>query len=168
MTAGIQPKRRQRASWRATQGVNRPNFAGSRQLHAGIGLRLQPAPVLIRRLKVGADGATHYVECPSAHEELQTVNAELQVKVDDLKAANNDMMNLLNSTEIATLLLDNTLCVRCYTERVTRIINHIPGDIGRPVTDLASDVLSPKLAGETREVLRTLVAMKKLLVTGAG
>lgn len=107
-------------------------------------------------------------EMQSLNEELQTVNAELQVKVDDLNAASNDMKNLLNSTEIATLFLDNRLCVRRYTERMTRIIKLIPGDLGRPVTDLASDVLDPGLAGDAREVLRTLVAIERLVITGAG
>ncbi len=38
-------------------------------------------------------------EMQSLNEELQTVNAELQSKVDDYSRVNNDMKNLLNSTE---------------------------------------------------------------------
>ena len=96
-------------------------------------------------------------EMQSLNEELQTVNTELQAKVDELVAANNDMKNLLNSTDIATVFLDNDLRVRRFTTQATKLIKLIPGDVGRPVTDLASDLLYPELAEDAREVLRTLV-----------
>ena len=107
-------------------------------------------------------------ELQSLNEELQTVNAELQTKVDDLNAASNDMKNLLNSTEIATLFLDSALCVRRFTERATAIIKLIPGDIGRPITDLATEALHAGLAADAREVLRSLVPVEKLLTTRDG
>jgi PAS domain-containing protein len=95
-------------------------------------------------------------EMQSMNEELQTVNHELQVKVDELSRSNNDMKNLLNSTDIATLFLDNELRVRRFTTQATKIIKLIPGDVGRPITDLASDLLYPELCDDVREVLRTL------------
>ena len=95
-------------------------------------------------------------EMQSLNEELQTVNAELQVRVDELSRSNNDMKNLLNSTEIATLFLDKDLKVRRFTTQATKIIQLIPGDIGRPITDLASDLLYPELPADAREVLQKL------------
>ena len=95
-------------------------------------------------------------EMQSLNEELQTVNAELQSKVDELSRSNNDMKNLLNSTDIATLFLDNNLNVRRFTTQATKIIKLIPGDIGRPITDLASDLLYPELTDDAKEVLRKL------------
>jgi len=95
-------------------------------------------------------------EMQSLNEELQTVNAELQVKVDELSRSNNDMKNLLNSTDIATLFLDNDLNVRRFTTQATKIIKLIPGDVGRPITDLASDLLYPELSDDAREVLQKL------------
>src|SRR5471030_215410 len=77
-------------------------------------------------------------EMQSMNEELQTVNTELQAKVDQLSQANNDMKNLLNSTDIATLFLDNNLNVRRFTTQATKIIKFVPSDVGRPITDLAS------------------------------
>src|SRR6185436_13872947 len=73
-----------------------------------------------------------------------------------LSRSNNDMKNLLNSTDIATLFLDNDLNVRRFTTQATKIIKLIPGDIGRPITDLASDLLYPELPDDAREVLRKL------------
>ena len=95
-------------------------------------------------------------EMQSLNEELQTVNSELQVKVDELSRSNNDMKNLLNSTDIATLFLDSDLKVRRFTTQATKIIKLIPGDIGRPITDLASDLLYPELTTDAREVLEKL------------
>ena len=107
-------------------------------------------------------------EMQSLNEELQTVNSELQVKVDELSRANNDMKNLLNSTDIATLFLDNELNVRRFTIHATKIIKLIPGDVGRPITDLASDLLYPELTVDAREVLRKLGFSEKQIHTGDG
>ena len=100
-------------------------------------------------------------EMQSLNEELQTVNAELQSKVDDLSRASNDMKNLLDSTDIATLFLDAELQVRRYTVPTTRIIKLIPGDIGRPLSDIVSDLSYPELQEDARAVLRTLVHSEK-------
>jgi chemotaxis methyl-accepting protein methylase len=107
-------------------------------------------------------------EMQSLNEELQTVNAELQTKLDELSASNNDMKNLLNSTDIATVFLDNELCVRRFTLQAKTIIKLIPGDVGRPITDLASDLLYPGLVEDAHEVLRTLVFTERTIATGDG
>jgi two-component system CheB/CheR fusion protein len=100
-------------------------------------------------------------EMQSLNEELQTVNAELQAKVDDYSRVNNDMKNLLNSTEIATLFLDKELNIRRFTLQATKIFKLIKSDIGRPLTDQASDLNYPGLADDAREVLRTLIFIEK-------
>ena len=107
-------------------------------------------------------------EMQSLNEELQTVNAELQSKVDELSRTNNDMKNLLNSTDIATLFLDNDLTVRRFTTEATKIINLIAGDIGRPITDLRSNLLYPRLATDARQVLRHLNVIEKPINAGRG
>ncbi len=96
-------------------------------------------------------------EMQSMNEELQTVNLELQARVDELSRASDDMKNLLNSTGIATLFLDNELNVRRFTPPTASIIKLIPSDVGRPITDLASDLDYPSLAQDAQEVLRSLV-----------
>ncbi len=107
-------------------------------------------------------------EMQSLNEELHTVNHELLAKVDELSRANNDMKNLLNSTEIATLFLDGVLHVRRFTTQTTKIFKLLPGDTGRPITDIASDLLYPELTDDALEVLRTLAFIEKALSTRDG
>ena len=99
---------------------------------------------------------TSQEEMQSMNEELQTLNAELQHKVEDLSRLNNDMKNLLDSTELATVFLDSALRVRLFTAGSNRVFRLIPGDMGRPITDITSELDCPELAGRAREVLRTL------------
>ena len=99
----------------------------------------------------------------SLNEELQTVNTELQAKIDDLSIANSDLKNLLNSTDIAILFLDNDLNVRRFTTQAAKIIKLIPADVGRPITDLASDLCYSALTEDAQEVLQTLAPTDKTL-----
>jgi two-component system CheB/CheR fusion protein len=107
-------------------------------------------------------------EMQSLNEELQTLNAELQSKVDDYSRVNNDMKNLLNSTDIATLFLDKELNIRRYTFQSTKIFKLIKSDIGRPFTDLVSDLIYPDLSDDAFEVLKTLVFIQKPIPTKDG
>jgi two-component system CheB/CheR fusion protein len=107
-------------------------------------------------------------EMQSLNEELQTVNAEQQSKMDELSRTNNDMRNLLNSTEIVTVFLDNDLHVRRFTTGANKLFKLIPGDVGRPLSDIANDLLYPGLTDEAREVLRTLVFSEKQIAATDG
>ena len=100
-------------------------------------------------------------EMQSLNEELQTLNAELQSKVEDFKHMDNDMKNLLNSTDIATLFLDKELKIRRFTIQAIKIFKLIKSDIGRPFTDLVSDLIYPELSKDALNVLKTLVFIKK-------
>lgn len=100
-------------------------------------------------------------EMQSMNEELQTLNHELQAKVDDLASASSDMRNLLDSTEIAILFLDGALAVRRFTPEAAKLIKLIPTDVGRPLSDLATDLRYPELHDDAREVLRTLVFVER-------
>ena len=104
-------------------------------------------------------------EAQSMNEELQTINAELQSKLDDLALAQSDMQNLLNSTDIATLFLDNDLNVRRFTEQIKRLINLREADIGRPLSDLTTTLNYPELDADAKETLRTLAYSEKEIST---
>jgi two-component system CheB/CheR fusion protein len=100
-------------------------------------------------------------EMQSLNEELQTVNAEQQSRLDELSRTSNDMRNLLDSTEIVTVFLDRELRIRRFTAGADRLFKLLPGDVGRPLSDIANDLLYPGMTGAVEEVLRTLSSSEK-------
>lgn len=100
-------------------------------------------------------------EMQSMNEELQTVNNELQSKVDDLSWVNNDMKNLLNSTQIATIFLDNELHVRRFTNYATHLFKLIQSDVGRALSDIVTELDYVLLQEDSKEVLKTLIFIEK-------
>jgi two-component system, chemotaxis family, CheB/CheR fusion protein len=104
-------------------------------------------------------------EMQSLNEELQTVNLELQSKVSDFIKANSDMKNLLNSTEIATLFLDKKLNIRRFTDSITNIFKLRNTDIGRPFTDLVSELHYPEIEDHALQVLKSLTTIETHIST---
>jgi PAS domain S-box-containing protein len=104
----------------------------------------------------------------SLNEELQTVHAELQSRVDDLTWVRNDMTNLLNSTEVATVFLDNDMKLRRFTTDATKLFKLIPGDVGRPLSHVVTDLDYPQLKDDAERVLRTLAFQEKQVTTHDG
>ena len=95
-------------------------------------------------------------EMQSINEELMSVNAELQEKIKALIQTEDDMKNLLNSTEIRTLFLDDSLRVRSFTPEAAKIIKLIKGDVGRPITDIVSNLKYDRLGEDIGEVMEKL------------
>lgn len=100
-------------------------------------------------------------ELQSVNEELQTVNTELQSKLDELSQTNNDIQNLLNSTQIGTIFLDTHLRIRRFTPTIIKLFKLIPGDIGRPLDDLASHLIDDAIVSDATEVLQTLATKEQ-------
>ncbi len=98
------------------------------------------------------ENETSKEELQSLNEELQTVNAELGYKIEELDRANSDLNNLFQSTEIATIFLDRDLKIRNFTPSITQIFNLIPGDRGRPLSDIASRIGYPDIEIDMRAV----------------
>ena len=107
-------------------------------------------------------------ELQSLNEELSTVNNQLQDKVLDLEAANNDMANLLNSTNIATLFLDRQLQVRRFTPSATRLFRLIPTDLGRDLEDITCRFENGELLQKSRTVLEKLQPIEELIQSEEG
>lgn len=92
-------------------------------------------------------------ELQSVNEELHTVNAELNSKVEEVDRANSDLRNIFDSTQIATVFLDQHLVIRSFTPAVTAIFNLISSDRGRPLTDIVSHLKDGDLRRDIQGVL---------------
>ena len=104
-------------------------------------------------------------EMQSMNEELQTVNHELQAKVDELSMVNDDLKNLLNASDIATLFLDESLRIRRFTTQAASLIRLLAGDVGRPITDITTLLDYPELTADAHQVLETLVSRERRVAT---
>jgi two-component system CheB/CheR fusion protein len=100
-------------------------------------------------------------EMQSINEELQTLNAELQSKNSALSRINDDLQNLLHSTQVATLFLDTDLRIRNFTPAMTAIFHVRDGDVGRPITDIVSRITYQDLVRDAEEVQRTLGVLER-------
>lgn len=76
-------------------------------------------------------------ELQSVNEELYTVNSEFQEKITELTSTNSDLENLLKSTKLAVLFLDNNLKIRRFTREIKKFVNIIDFDIDRDFRDLS-------------------------------
>ena len=85
-----------------------------------------------------------------------TVNAELQGKIEELTIVNDDVRNLLDNTNIATIFLDKQLRIKRFTPAATQIVNLIPSDVGRPLNHLVFKLELP-VHEEAKKVLETLI-----------
>jgi two-component system CheB/CheR fusion protein len=95
-------------------------------------------------------------ELQSANEELTTVNEELQNRNSELGRMAADLNNLLTSVNIPILMLSRTLCIRRYTPSATRVMNLIPSDIGRPITDINLNIVVPDLESLLFDSMETM------------
>jgi len=100
-------------------------------------------------------------ETQSLNEELHTVNAELTHKVQALEQANNDLLNLMNNIEIATIFLDDLLRVKRFTPQARNVARLIDTDMGRPLADLATLLDYPDLLSDAVAVLQSLRPSQK-------
>ncbi|HYI40348.1 MAG TPA: chemotaxis protein CheB [Allosphingosinicella sp.] len=100
-------------------------------------------------------------EMQSINEELQTINVEMANKNDLLGRLNSDLKNLLESTEIASLFLDENLRVRSFTAGVTDIFHLRDADVGRPITEIVSLLEYSDLPRDVRTVLRKLAVVER-------
>ncbi|NJK63919.1 MAG: hypothetical protein HC921_15645 [Synechococcaceae cyanobacterium SM2_3_1] len=94
-------------------------------------------------------------ELQSVNEELQTLNTDYEAKIQELTQLNSDIDNLLRSTRIGVLFLDNQLNIRKFTPATTLAINIISTDTNRPLTDLTHNLECPDLIERLEQVVAT-------------
>ena len=100
-------------------------------------------------------------ELQSINEELQTVNAELNTRIEELSRSNNDIANLLESTQIATVFLDRDMRVKNFTPAAKDVFRLVESDVGRPITHVRSRFQLDTVHDDAERVLRTLSAFEK-------
>ena len=101
-------------------------------------------------------------ELESVNEELTTLNTEYQQKISELIVSNNDLENVLRTSDVATIFLDAALCLRRFTPAVTRVIPLRPHDVGRPLTNFAHPLIAamgedlPRVAAGGEAIMKTI------------
>jgi two-component system CheB/CheR fusion protein len=75
-------------------------------------------------------------ELQSTNEELITVNSELAFKIEETSRINDDLQNLVNANDIATVFVDREMRIKRYTPRATELFNLIAADLGRSLQDI--------------------------------
>jgi two-component system CheB/CheR fusion protein len=96
-------------------------------------------------------------ETQSMNEELATVNSQLETKLEELQTVNDDMSNLLTSIDVGIVFLDRNLSIRRFNQAITRIVNLIPGDVGRPIGHISSSLTGVDWIAAAQRVFESLV-----------
>jgi two-component system, chemotaxis family, CheB/CheR fusion protein len=92
-------------------------------------------------------------ELQSLNEELTALNSQLHDTVEQQRASYNDLQNILNSTDVATLFLDVDYNIRFFTPAAKSLFNIIASDVGRPLGDLTRRFKDDDLLPDARVVL---------------
>jgi len=107
-------------------------------------------------------------ELQSTNEELYTVNTEFQNKINELTELNNDVDNLLTSSGIGKLLLDEDLVIRRFSPEICNVFRIMEKDIGRPITHLAHRIKDLDVGKAISEVIKTNRIFEKDVLTDSG
>ena len=99
--------------------------------------------------------------CRATNEELTTVNDELHNRNVELTQVNNDLINLLGSVNIPIVMVGRDLRIRRFTPLAEHVLNLIPSDIGRPLSDLRPKIDVPDLDRLIAEVIDTLTPCER-------
>ena len=104
---------------------------------------------------------TSHEELQSLNEELTALNSQLQETLEQNRATTDDMENILNSSDTATIFLDEHLNIRFFTPAAKALFSVITTDVGRPLADLAHHFGDQNLFDDARAVLSDLVPVTR-------
>jgi two-component system CheB/CheR fusion protein len=104
-------------------------------------------------------------ELQSVNEELITVNSELQSKIEHLASTQNDMKNLHDNINIATIFLDTSMLIRRFTRDASKIYRLVASDVGRLLADIKSDLIDEDILTQAEHVLETLIPIEREVCT---
>ena len=100
-------------------------------------------------------------ELQSINEELTTVNYELKTKVEETIQINDDLQNLIASTDIAVVFVDAQMRVKRFTPRATDLFNLIPGDVGRSLLDITHKLEWEAITADAEAAFRNLKTIER-------
>jgi len=107
-------------------------------------------------------------ELQSTNEELNTLNEELRTRNDELSRANGDLLNLLASVNIAIVMVDEDLKVRRFTPAAEKLLNLIPGDIGRPIGHVRPNIDLPAVEALISESISAVAPREREVLDDQG
>ena len=99
-------------------------------------------------------------ELQSSNEELSTLNEELQHRNMELTQTAVDLNSLLNATEMPLVILGTNRTIRRFTPMAERLLNLIPTDVGRPISQIRSNLNNADLDQMAAEVLERKAAVE--------
>lgn len=104
-------------------------------------------------------------ELRSLNEELSALNQQLKAKIAQVQRAHDDLANFFASTKLATVFLDEQLCIKRYTPAAERLLRLGPADIGHPLGDVPRPLLSPEVTEQARQVQDRLSPIEREVST---
>lgn len=110
-------------------------------------------------------------ELQSVNEELHTVNDEFQNKIEELRQVNNDIDNLIRSTNIGTIFLDRNFCIRKTTPAITSLFPINEQDVGRPFNNFTHkfvELSEAELFALVKKVYNTLNSYEQEVSISSG
>jgi PAS domain-containing protein len=107
-------------------------------------------------------------ELQSLNEELTALNSQLQETLETQRATSDDLQNVLYSTNVASLFLDADLQIRFFTPAMRSLFSLRPGDIGRPLAELAPLSTDRELLTDARAVLAGEPSVEQEIEAHAG
>jgi two-component system CheB/CheR fusion protein len=107
-------------------------------------------------------------ELQSVNEELATVNSDLERSINQLRTANDDLLNLLASTDLPTLFLDSQLRIKRVIPASRTLLRLLPSDVGRPIGDFALKIEPRNLEKAARQAQASASAVETEVHTPEG
>jgi len=107
-------------------------------------------------------------ELQSINEEMNTVNSQLAEKIEEVTEANNDLANVLNSSDLATIVVDRELKIRRSSPPAAELVNLLPSDVGRPISHIAHNLLEVDIPAACRKVMTNLATMESEVLARDG
>lgn len=110
--------------------------------------------------------STHQLR--SLNIELTEMNDQLRASLEQQRTASLVSLNVLNSMNIAVILLDANLNIRLFTPASQSLFNILTQDIGRPLADLCPMATDVNLLDDARTVMRDMTPLEREVESRSG